>query len=93
MTKASVASIIRGLNDAGVKYLLVGGLAVNAHGYMRMTVDVDLIIGFESHNVLVGLGVLKSLGYTPKVPVPMEDFADAAKRDEWHLLKGAQVLP
>ncbi len=92
MTKASVAAIISGLNDAGVKYLVVGGLAVNAHGYVRLTLDVDLIVGFEQQNLLAGMQVFKNLGYTPKVPVEMDDFADAAKRNQWHVENGAKVF-
>jgi hypothetical protein len=36
----SIETIVKALNDAGVQYLIVGGLAVNAHGYERLTVDV-----------------------------------------------------
>lgn len=92
MTKASVAAIIRGLNEAGVKYIVVGGLAVNAHGYVRMTVDVDLILQFDRQNLLTAMKVLTKLEYSPKIPVPMEDFADDAKRRSWHEDKGAQVF-
>ena len=42
MELRSIEAIIRALNDAQVKYLVVGGLAVNAHGYERFTKDVDL---------------------------------------------------
>ncbi|GEM_PF-1011828 len=36
----SIETIVRMLNDAKVKYLIVGGLAVNAHGFVRLTRDV-----------------------------------------------------
>jgi hypothetical protein len=32
MKFASLEAIIRGLHEGGVRYLIVGGLAVNAHG-------------------------------------------------------------
>jgi hypothetical protein len=32
-----VRTILRALNDANVRYLIVGGLAVVAHGYVRFT--------------------------------------------------------
>ena len=75
--------IVRGLNEAGVRYLVVDGLAVNAHGYFRATVDVDLILQLEPDNVLAAVKVLKGMGYSPRVPVPIEAFADAAKRQSW----------
>lgn len=43
MELSAVTAIASALNDAGVRYLVVGGLAVNAHGYVRMTMDVDLV--------------------------------------------------
>jgi predicted nucleotidyltransferase len=39
-----VRTILRALNDANVRYLIVGGLAVVAHGYVRFTQDIDLVV-------------------------------------------------
>ncbi len=36
MTKRSVEAIVDALNAAGVRYLIAGGLAVVAHGYVRL---------------------------------------------------------
>lgn len=36
--------IARHLNEMGIAYVMVGGLAVGAHGHKRATVDVDLIL-------------------------------------------------
>lgn len=48
--------ITRCLDDAGIDYALCGGLAVAAHGYPRLTKDIDLLIQEEnvesSHKVL-----------------------------------------
>ncbi len=38
------------LNDAGVEYLLVGGHAVNFHGYSRVTSDMDIWINRTREN-------------------------------------------
>lgn len=43
MKLQSFEAVVGALNDAGVRYLIAGGLAVNAHGYLRFTHDVDLI--------------------------------------------------
>lgn len=37
-----VRQIFHGLSDAAVDYVLIGGLAVNAHGVIRSTKDVDI---------------------------------------------------
>ena len=44
MEVRSVEAILRALNAAEVEYLIVGGLAVNAHGFVRLTRDVDLVL-------------------------------------------------
>ena len=48
---ADVARICRALNDAGARYLLIGGLAVIAHGAGRFTKDIDLLIDDTLENV------------------------------------------
>ena len=83
MKAASVEAILRALNGAGARYLIVGGLAVAAHGYGRLTFDVDLVVELQPDNVRRALDALTVLGYRPLIPVKVEDFADAAKRETW----------
>ena len=92
MTKSSLIEIIKVLYDSGARYLVVGGIAVNAHGYMRLTVDVDLLIQLDAPNVLKALRALGTLGYRPSIPVTFEDFADAARREKWIAEKDMKVL-
>lgn len=44
---AKVAS--RRLRELGIPHMLVGGLAVGAHGYVRATKDVDFVVGPEAY--------------------------------------------
>ena len=44
MKSDSVEQVARALNGAGVPFIVVGGLAVVAHGYGRYTEDLDLVI-------------------------------------------------
>lgn len=75
--------IIHALEAAGVRYLIVGGIAVNLHGYARFTKDLDLLIDLDSTNALRAMEVLQECGLQPRVPVAATDFADPAKRDVW----------
>lgn len=43
-TLEDVVNLVRRLNEAGVEYLLIGGYALNAHGYTRATEDVDILL-------------------------------------------------
>ncbi len=81
MQQASVETIFRRLNEAGVRYVVVGGFAVVVHGYARFTADIDLMLDLSEENVQSALRVLKSEGYAPRIPVPMELFADTATRE------------
>ena len=87
-----VISVVQALNEAGIRYLIVGGLAVNAHGHVRYTNDLDLVIGLEPDNIRRGLDTLAGIGYRPKIPVTSEQFADPRLRDQWRADKGMVVL-
>jgi len=43
----TLQNLTRRLDDAKIPYALVGGLALAAHGFVRMTQDVDLLITRE----------------------------------------------
>ncbi|MFB6358580.1 MAG: hypothetical protein ABEJ96_06175, partial [Thiohalorhabdaceae bacterium] len=80
------------LNEAGSRFLVAGGVAVNLHGYLRAIQDLDLVVGLSSDNALSAMRALAGLGYRPQVPVPMEDFADPAQRREWIENTGMEVF-
>ena len=92
MKISSLRAILHALNHANVRYLIAGGVAVNIHGYQRMTRDLDLVIQLGRENILNGLNTLGQLGYRPNIPVTAEDFANADKRREWIESKNMQVL-
>lgn len=92
MEVRSVEAIVRALNEANVQYLVVGGLAVNAHGYVRGTDDLDLVIALDPENAVRGLRALESVGYHPAVPITPEQFADANLRESWIAEKGMALL-
>lgn len=92
MKLASFEAIVRALNGEGVRFLVVGGLAVNAHGYLRFTKDVDLVVRLTREDVIHAFRALESIDYHPAVPITAEQFADPALREEWRREKGMLVL-
>ncbi|MBI2187603.1 MAG: nucleotidyltransferase [Acidobacteria bacterium] len=46
-----LARICRALNDAGARYILIGGFAVIAHGGSRTTKDIDLLVDASPDNI------------------------------------------
>jgi hypothetical protein len=92
MEVRSIETIIRALNAAKAQYLIVGGLAVSAHGYNRLTVDVDLVIGLKPENIKRALQALQSAGWRMSVPVTAEEFANPKLRESWRREKNMIVL-
>src|SRR5881628_330543 len=92
MKRDSVVAIVAALNGNQVQYLIVGELAVVAHGYVRFTADVDLMLSVEPQNLTRAVKALKTLGYRPRAPVPFDEFVDAAARRQWAEEKGMTVF-
>jgi len=75
--------IFEALHSHKVRYLIIGGLAVNLYGVPRVTQDIDLIISTEKSNILALVSILKDLGYIPRLPVDPRDLADPKIVKEW----------
>ncbi len=83
MEQQALHDIFSAFNRENVRYLVVGGLAVVAHGYARLTMDVDLVLAFDEGNMKRAVAALQGLGFQPRAPVPFEEFVDPAKRRQW----------
>lgn len=77
------AKFFKALHEEGVRYVLVGGVAVNLHGVERATGDVDLLLALDGENLGRFYRVARQLALKPVVPVKLEDFSDAAKVESW----------
>lgn len=75
--------IFKILNAAGVRYVVVGGVATLLHGYARLTADVDLAVDLAPQEALKMIRALVGKGFRPQVPVPAELFADLEVREGW----------
>lgn len=80
------------LTRAGVRYVVVGGVATVLHGFARLTVDVDLVVDLAPQEAAKAIQALTGLGLRPRVPVDAFDFADAAKRESWIREKNMRVF-
>ena len=89
----NVREIFATSNHAQVDYVVVGGLAVILHGYLRATADLDLAVGLAPDNARHAMQSLASIGLQPRLPVAMADFANPAKRREWLEQRNMLVFP
>ena len=85
-------AIFQTLQATGVRYVVVGGVAVNLHGYQRFTKDVDVVVELVPKEALRALEALQSIGYSPRIPVKVSDFANPTIRDSWIRDKGMVVF-
>jgi hypothetical protein len=68
------------LNADGVRYVVVGGVAVVLHGHPRMTADIDLVVDLHPSEAKRAIRSLTGMGLRPRVPVEPEAFADPERR-------------
>lgn len=75
--------IFKHFNKHKIKYIVVGGMAINLHGIPRMTYDLDFLLLLKDSNLKKFLSLMKKWGFKPKAPVNIMDFANKDKRLEW----------
>lgn len=75
--------VFSALNGAGVRYVVVGGLAVVLHGYPRYTADLDIVLDLEPVAAGKAMEALKRIGLKARAPVDPVAFADPAQRESW----------
>jgi len=75
--------ILREFQKQKVKYVVVGGIAVNLLGSLRSTADIDILVQMTDANLKKIVTILKLKGYRPKQPVDPMGLADKKIRQEW----------
>lgn len=82
------SSLISLFNEEGVEYVVLGGHAVIAHGYLRTTADIDIFVRPSDENADRLLRALERYGYTDgefehsdftKTP----NYLSFSRYDEW----------
>jgi len=84
--------IIRKFNNVGIKYAIVGGVAVNLHGHVRMTADLDIVLELEDTNLAKAITTLREAGFICKIPVDPMGLADSNTRNDWIKNKNMKAL-
>lgn len=71
--------IFKELSAAEIKYIVVGGVAMNLLGYPRFTGDIDILLALDSENLQKTSDLMKMMGYERRVPVALEELGDEKK--------------
>lgn len=75
--------ILREFQKQKVKYVIVGGIAVNLLGSLRSTADIDILVEMSNKNLRKIVSILKKQGYRVKQPVDPMLIADEDIRHDW----------
>jgi len=84
--------LIRKLQEAKVRFLVMGNLALMLYGVPQLSENIDLLLYLEKENIRSFLKVMKNLGFTVVVPGPPSPFADAGERARWWNRKMWEVI-
>lgn len=84
--------VIRAFQQQKVKYVLVGGIAVNLLGSLRSTADMDILLEMSDENLTKAVKILKKMGYRVKQPVDPLGLADKAIREYWITKKNMKAF-
>ena len=82
------AELLHSLSEGQVQYVLVGGMAVQLHGFMRSTFDIDLVLAMNDANLVRFIEVAKRFGLIPSIPVSIESLRNSTQIEQWHREKG-----
>ena len=75
--------ILREFQKERVKYVIVGGIAVNLLGFLRSTADIDIVVEMSNNNLRKVVSILKRKGYHAKQPVDPMGIANEKIRHDW----------
>jgi len=64
-----------------IQYIVIGGIAVNLHGALRSTADLDILLEMNQDNLKQFLAILKSNNYHSKQPIDLIQIADRKNRE------------
>jgi len=84
--------LFKTLNENEVRYLVVGGVAVNLYGIERATGDVDLLVDLQAQNLKRFVSAAKTLELTPRAPLDLDLILDVKTRQTWIVEKGMMAF-
>lgn len=83
MTGVFYLDALSALAAAGVRHVVVGGVAVNLQGVPRFTADLDVAVAVDGVSLPAAARALRVLGLVSRLPVRDEELADDATLRTW----------
>lgn len=73
--------ILREFQKHKIQYIVIGGIAVNLHGALRSTADLDILLEMSGDNLKKFLVILKNNNYRSKQPIDLIQIVDKKIRE------------
>ncbi len=83
-----IADLLTALADAEIDFVVVGGFAMQMHGFQRATYDVDVALAMNENNLEQFVAFASHHRLVPVIPEPLASLKDAGKLDRWFREKG-----
>ena len=80
------------LNDEGVEFVIVGGVAARLYGSTRLTHDVDIVPNLTPESWRKTVACLWKEGGRPRIPESVEAIADVRNIQTWIVEKNMRAL-
>ena len=84
--------LFQALEVKQVRYVLVGGLAMNLHGVERATMDIDLALALDPPNLAAALDILHDLDMRLMQPITREQILTPGQLERWFTEKNLIAL-
>lgn len=84
----NLVNFFAGLAERHIRYVLVGGFALQLHGFQRATYDIDLALALDETNLNRFVEFAQHLGLKPVMPVPLVSLNNPSLLEQWHREKG-----
>ncbi len=72
----SYKHVFEALDEAGVEYIIVGGVAMNLLGCPRFTNDIDVLLALDPVNINKMNAAMNELGYEQRIPLALDELGD-----------------
>ncbi|MBF0349401.1 MAG: hypothetical protein HQM11_00125 [SAR324 cluster bacterium] len=75
-----------------LRYVVIGGIAVNFHGFSRATSDLDILMVLSDEEIRKFISIVTELAYSPRQHIALSDLLNPEKRREWIEEKNMKVF-
>ena len=77
-----IEELLSKLSLSGLRYCVVGGVAINLHGIPRMTYDIDLVVIPEMVQLKSLAQLLDDMGLKCRLPIALTSLSDPIYRQQ-----------